>query len=186
MNKIEELKLEVRNNEPLLLAICEIKPKYFRYELNEAEIQIPNYNLHYNSLERNDERGIAFYIHNTIDANQVHPKSIARESIWLEIELKNQDKLLAGCVYRSPSNTKEQNNDFIQMMREMTQHQYSHTLIMGDFNLPKIDWNIWESTSADLADTNNRFIEVLRDAFYINMYIHQPEEDTRKIRHSWI
>ena len=116
-------------------------------------------------MQKNDERGVAIYIHKSMEANLVNVCSNPRESIWLEIDLNNNDKLLIGCVYRSPSNTKEQNNNFIEMMKEMTQLDYSHYLVMGDFFLPKINWNIWESTSANLADIDNRFIEVLRDAF---------------------
>ena len=176
---MDELRLEATNSEPKVIAICEINPKNFRYELKEAEIQIHNYTFHHNSLEKNDERGIAIYIHKSLEANSVNVSTNPRESVWLEITLNNNDKLLIGCAYRSPSNTKEQNNDFILMMKEMTQLQYSHYLIMGDFNLPKIDWNICETTSSNLADTDNRFIEVLRDAF-LHQHVNTPTRNRHK------
>ena len=165
LNKFEELKLEAKNNEPKIIAICETKPKNFRFNLSEAELQLEGYNLFHNSFEKNNERGIAVYVHKTIEATTLEVKSPARESIWLDIKLNNNDNLLVGCIYRSPSNTKDQDNDFIQMMREMTQLQYSHILTMGDFNLPKIDWHTWETPNKNMADTGNRLIEVLRDAF---------------------
>ena len=179
VNKIEELKKIVSNTQPKVIAICEVKPKNSRYNITEAELQIDNYNAIHNSLEKNNERGIIIYLHKSIEANTINIKEPSKESIWLEVELHNKDTLLIGCVYRSPSNTSEQNNDFIAMMRTMTQTHHSHKLIMGDFNLPRIDWEIWESTSRNLADTDNRFIELLRDAF-LYQHVNSPTRNRHK------
>lgn len=46
---------------------------------------------------------------------------------------------------------------------------YSHLLIMGDFNLPKIDWDSW-STRSD--KDSGKFIECLRDNY---LYQHVNE-----------
>ena len=43
--------------------------------------------------------------------------------------------------------------------------QYSHLLITGDFNYPKIDWTTWSTDSDNLLDMNNQFIEAMRDSF---------------------
>ena len=70
-------------------------------------------------------------------------------------------------------------NDFIGMMKNMTQTDHSHKLIMGDFNLPRINWEIWESTSTNLSDTDNRFIELLRDAF-LHQHVNSPTRNRHK------
>ena len=163
-NKMNELRTIAQNTQPKIICVCEVKPKHATFTLNESEIEINNYNMFNNSLENNDERGIVVYVHKSIEANEI-TITPNRESVWLHIKLNNKDVLLVGCLYRSPSNTMVQDNQFLSMVKTMTASDFTHLLIMGDFNLKKINWNTWESSSKDVADISNRFIEVLRDAF---------------------
>ena len=62
----------------------------------------------------------------------------------VEIPLKDNNKLLCGCIYHSPSggiedtmkSVKEIGDTLIQASNRKT----SHILIAGDFNLKGIDW----------------------------------------------
>ena len=44
--------------------------------------------------------------------------------------------------YRSPNSTHEINQSVIHTIAETVQKKFSHTLIMGNFNFPRIDWDL--------------------------------------------
>ena len=44
---------------------------------------------------------------------------------------------------------------------------------MGDFNLPKIDWETWETDSTNLNDLENKYLEAIQDSF-LYQYITKP------------
>ncbi len=64
---------------------------------------------------------------------------------WISVKLTGNDRLLIGCVYKSPNsdgdNIAALNTLFQDIVK--TNGQFSHILIMGDFNYPNIDWNSW-------------------------------------------
>ncbi len=51
------------------------------------------------------------------------------------------------------------------MMSEVSKLKSSHVLLMGDFNMPKINWSMWESTTQNPESLENSFLEKIRDAF---------------------
>jgi hypothetical protein len=57
--------------------------------------------------------------------------------------------LLPGYIYKSPSsspeNLDELNKPLITVSKEK---KFSHIMVMGDFNFPKIDWNLFLLISA--------------------------------------
>ena len=64
------------------------------------------------------------------------------ESIWCRISLTNKDRLQFGIVYCSPNST---NDNFQNLCPLLTQAANtgvsSHLLIVGDFNMPYINWS---------------------------------------------
>ena len=67
------------------------------------------------------------------------------DHLWLEVKLKNHDRLLCGCIYRSPSKdisiTKESTEKVCKIISEALLRNDSRVLICGDFNYPEIDWD---------------------------------------------
>ena len=63
-----------------------------------------------------------------LGAVEVGSDSRFKESVWVKINLKGNAKLLVGYIYNSNINSKQ---------------EYSHVLVVGDFNLPDIDWTTW-------------------------------------------
>ena len=54
--------------------------------------------------------------------------------------MNNTDKVLVGVVFRAPTS---QDNDcrMLTALNDLQHYQpHSHRLLMGDFNLPNIDW----------------------------------------------
>ena len=62
------------------------------------------------------------------------------ESVWAEVRLRDRDKLLLGCIYRSPNADEENNNKLLEMLEAVQQLKLTHLLLVGDFNC-KIKWD---------------------------------------------
>ena len=58
-----------------------------------------------------------------------------------------------------------QRREFLAMINDIRNIQCSHLLVLGDFNLPKIDWSNWESITTNPEDLENNFLEYIRNCF---------------------
>ena len=89
-----------------------------------------------------------------------------------EVNINKSDKLLATSIYRSPSSSKEDCINLNNLFNEISNKQYSHILIMGDFNYPDINWKNC-TTETGIGDTQYEFIETVRDC-YLYQHILEP------------
>lgn len=48
-------------------------------------------------------------------------------------------------IYRSPNSSQENNTQMCSLINDICKKQ-GNTLILGDFNLPHIDWKTWNTT----------------------------------------
>ena len=94
------------------------------------------------------------------------------ESVWSEIKLKNNDKLLIGCVYRSPNSGCESHGEIRDCLNTVTNLKYSHMLINGDFNYPELTWNP-ETSPSSVLHPASLFLESLRDNF-LHQHVQNP------------
>ena len=89
-----ELQNYIRREKPLIVAVCEVKPKNFDRRAS-SDYEIPEYSLHAVNLdpETNAGRGIVVYTHNSIDKSvvQIKPDDKFEETCLLEIRLKGGD-----------------------------------------------------------------------------------------------
>jgi hypothetical protein len=131
-----------------------------------SEITLPGYNVIHTPLEE-DGRGCLMYIHNCIKISQIEFTSDHKDAVWCEMSLLNNDKCLIGCIYRSPSNTSAANDDLLKLLKRATDKPYTHILIMGDFNFPKIAWDTLTTPGSNPTDESSKFIEVLRDCYLL-------------------
>ena len=71
---------------------------------------------------------------------------IWRMNLWRKT--CGRDKLVIGCIYRSPNNT-EENNDmlFTLIKRNAARKEFTHQLITGDVNA--ICWETWSTSSSN-------------------------------------
>ena len=92
--------------------------------------------------------------------------------MFLKIKLNNSDQLLVGCINRHQTQ-EEGKEKFLTMMSKLPYDKYTHILLTGDFNFRNIDWAVWESTSSNPQELDNRFIEIVRDS-YLYQHITTP------------
>ncbi len=67
--------------------------------------------------------------------------TISKENIWCTIKLKDSDKLLIECIYRSPSTNNDNTQRLCNLRQEIDEINPSHLLIVGDFNFPEVNWS---------------------------------------------
>ena len=137
MNKIDELKVKL-HLKPFDVNV--VYPKTGKsYDIQLSELHIIGYNI-YRSNVKAHCRGYVIYISDHILSNIVldftnHQFS---ENVWVEIRLNIGENLLLGGIYRSPHQSDNDNNDqLLEILSAATNKQFTHTMIVGDFNLPE-------------------------------------------------
>ncbi len=84
------------------------------------------------------------------------------ESVWCEIKLSNNDKILVGSIYRSPNSSSENTSNLNTFLKQLKLP--SHVLIGGDFNYPEIDWNLMQSLKND-DHKASIFLDTVQDCY---------------------
>ena len=170
-----ELFYVIECDKPDIICLTEILPKNSNLFLQSCEIKIEGYQCFTNITNPVDGmRGIAMYVRDSIPAQQVNlsdTESKINESVWCEVNLENKEKLLIGTMYRSPSSSDTNNDNFNQLFKNMILDR-KNVLIMGDFNHPEINW----LNGISPANENNKatqFLEMIRDTF-LHQHIKQP------------
>ena len=83
-----------------------------------------------------------------------------REIIQVDINPKNAVHLKLVLIQRNPRITAADNDELYTMLEEILLSQHE-CVIMGDFNLPKIDWTLEKPTPAP----GNKLIQLLADPY---------------------
>ena len=176
--KMAELRLRIQQEKPMIVAVCEVKPKNGK---DRHDYEIPGFSLHPINLDSPVGRGIAVYTHSSLDQSIVHIQSDVRfqEACLLEIKLRGGDLMLFGCIYRSPTSSAssdKNNEDLNRLFTSISKVNYTHRCIVGDFNFKDINWSSW-STFHNEESKEQKFIETVRDCFY---HQHNLENSRRR------
>ena len=169
-NKMAELILLVREHSPDIIGINEVLPKNFNRHIYVEEFAMDGYEMvAHESISDNRGRGTILYIRKGINYKQIdvqYNDEKFQESVYVEISLADNDTLLCACMYRR-GETDEKNNDTLRnILLELSSKQYSHLLVMGDFNFNGINWEEISCPDQDLSSLNHLFIECIRDCFF--------------------
>jgi exonuclease III len=171
LNKRESLLLRIQAANPDIIAITEVKPKNYRYPLQRQEIQLEGYNC-WPNIE-SPGRGVVLYTKSKIKASEkVIMAGNFQDSVWCSIKLDNNDKLLIGCVYRSPNSSNENNIKLKESLLSALKSPETHIVVMGDFNFPEIDWESESSRTPDHRPSSE-FVETIRET-YLHQHVRFP------------
>lgn len=170
-NKMTELRSRIQNmgKRPDILAITEVVPKSRTYDVVSSDYFIEGYNTFTSGINEDKKRGILILVNNDLDASPLNIDSNFSEMLWIKLKLNHSDVLSLGCVYRSPNSTQENSEKLNQLMRDVGKIKSTHILVLGDFNLPKINWTTYDSNDR----FSSEFIESFRDS-YLYQHIKDP------------
>ena len=86
--------------------------------------------------------GVALYIRSCLDAHQLHNQEFHNldESVWCSVRLSTTSRCLVGVIYRKPTAEIEYDKRLLEGLTRSTRLGFSQILILGDFNLPRINF----------------------------------------------
>ena len=166
-NKLGELMTRIQDgkNSYEVIGITEMYPKNCSYLPGTSELQMEGCELFLNELTSFSKRDAAIYINKKLKSEEIQFNVKFEESVWAQIRLNNNDMLLLGCIYKSPSSSPENLDELNKLLTTVSKEKkFSHIMVMGDFNFPKIDWKNW-STKVDKNSEN--FVESIRDSYLL-------------------
>jgi len=115
-----------------------------------------------NDFEANN-RGILVYVKEYLSCKQINISNNFGEYVLLQLDVNNNNKKLnIATIYRSPNSSQENNTKMCSLINDICKKQ-GNTLILGDFNLPHIDWKTWNTT----GPLEYTFVDTLRKNSYL-------------------
>ena len=175
-NKLTELSVRTGMDKPQIVGITEVKTKNSKYTVKQSEYTLDNkasYSMFSANLDCERGRGLLLYIDARLEAVEVKLDTDFEECLFVKVQVNSRDKLLIGLVYRSPSGTNENNERLGELMRMLNKAEYSHILVMGDFNYPGIEWDTWNVKGDSTTSQEYRFMESVQDS-YLFQHISKP------------
>ena len=143
-NKMDDLKQAARIYKPHIIGVTET---WGTIETNDAFYNIEDYILYRNDRLGRKGGGTMLYISNKLGQsncralnNPVHGIGYD-SSVWCWVSPIKGKKILVGTIYRSPTSTVVNDNNMLRLFDDAnTVAGDNRLLIMGDFNVPKINW----------------------------------------------
>ena len=171
-NKMDELLLRVEDEQPDIIVLTECIPKaqlrplsLSCYTVGEEFSSYVNFDPEQPNLGLSGKRGVAILVKRRLNPAQLFFCNPFEEAIWIKIQLKGNDHLVLGVVYRSPSSDGHQSTDHLcKLMKDVHATKPTHLVIIGDFNFKEIDWNLCMSKAPDSHYTH-KFVCTVQDCF---------------------
>ena len=165
INKLDEFKTRFMSDKPDIIMITEVLPKNSTFEIMKSEISLDGYDMFPENFPIKNSRGIVIYVKSELKAVEIDINQHFSEYCCIKINLKDNDKLLVVCVYRSPSSDIENYdllNKLLKQISILEEESFSHILITGDFNFPAINWE--KNVTRDTVSSS--FLECIRDCYF--------------------
>lgn len=180
INKKEDLLQFIDGDEPSIILITEVIPKRQIRSIEAPLLHMKGYELYLNfdhteaNLGASGIRGVAIYVKEDLAQSEVNFRTEYSDHIWVEISLENNESILLGCIYRSPSKennaTMRSTLQVCDLLHKAVQRNNKYLLVCGDFNYREIDW---ENESADeQLEHLSQFIRTFQHCF---LYQHVTE-----------
>ena len=96
------------------------------------------------------------------------------EFIFIQLQLKDQQNVKIGCVYRPPWTDEEYMKDLGNVLSKIDPQHKGNIWLGGDFNLPKIDWT---DTSVLPSDPTPKISQIFLDTiddYALTQVVDQP------------
>lgn len=156
------MKIYIETNKLDIIAITEVFPKNSVFDCTLKEMyKMGGYDCFFG---KNGKRGAVICTKKGLRANLVEEPVEFEESVWIEVDLVNNDRLLIGCIYKSPISSGENVDKMYEMVGYMCALNYSHFLAIRDFDFKNTDLEHVASVSGELQP-ETEFVEKIKDLF---------------------
>ena len=142
-NKMSLLQNYASEIKPKLIAITET---WAKPEIPDGIYALSGYNLFRD--DRHDRRGggVMIYVDHTISISQISFGSHSDfEFVCCKLHLTKNDFVGIMCIYRPPNITDTGDLDLINVVDKFMMLNFSYNLIIGDFNMPTVDWKLFNA-----------------------------------------
>ena len=164
-NKLTEVKQLAIEKHLDILAVTET---WASPNIVDVEYEIDGYQL-YRKDHSTSHGGVMMYVKNDIRSwtNDDLTNSEFEDSVWCTLELCCDEKLTIGTVYRSTSSTGQNDDKLLELLTKAASlGNTDRLLVMGDFNLPEINYDKYEVKGGDNS-YQQRFFDTTQDIFLV-------------------
>ena len=106
-----------------------------------VELEVTGYDMITNFDKENCHRGLVVYSKKGISIREITvPLDSFSEYLILEVFGKNKSRLILALIYRSPNCSTKNNELLLNLLENLVKDKNDPIVILGDFNLPNIDW----------------------------------------------
>jgi len=112
-------------------------------DIEDCEIDFGKYNVFRRDRLEGVGGGVMILISNLLNAIErpdIAAQNNFKEMIWCQVMVNKDETLLIGCIYRTPNATQLENEHLLETLQSVCALPCDHLLIMGDFDVPKVDW----------------------------------------------
>ena len=164
-NKLTELKFRAEEEKPHIIIVTEVNNKNNKANPDPVIFNIDGYQMHQQNVSLKG-RGIIIYTHQSISKIlDISAKTEFSEYKLISIKIDKTTDFLVGAIYRSDSGTGANNENLLNLLKEINEMKQSHKLIVGDFNYKDIDWESWSTTKSETSD-EQAFITCIQDLYW--------------------
>ena len=141
------------------------------FPVQEQELQIEGFSIVSNLENANtlSKRGILFYISNLLTFTVRNPIYEFHEQLFIDVTLNTSSLVSIGLYYRSPNSSSMNNDLLLKSISKFCDESGDNVVILGDFNLPRINWANNRATHGYLEES---FIECIMENF-LYQHIHE-------------
>ena len=162
LNKKEELYTQMDKLKPSIVCLNEIMSKTHQH-INLKDFVIPGYDMF---LNKTPKRGCVIHVHESLNAEscEILDNTDFEESVWCKFNSQSKEKVLVGCIYRSPNSSEENRLKLFDLLKSEELSKFDKVIIVGDFNFSSVSWDgTWTN------EKDNEVVEAVRDAFLTQM-----------------
>ena len=141
---------------PDIVVVSEVFPKNMKpSDIDQNEYKLNGFSSFIGNVSDNS-RGVVIYVRDGLNADycSILTNSDFKESVWCEVRINKMEKLLIGGIYKSPNSDVANHMALNELITQAVELKYKHTIILGDFNFPEINWDSW---SVNRSETHPSF-----------------------------
>jgi len=164
LNKKEELQQIIKSYQPFIIGLTET---WLKSDVLDNELDYDLYNIFRHDRDESMGGGVMLMIDKNwpaLESVDITENNYFKDMIWCQITVNNNESLLVGCLYRTPSSGDNENQLLKEVLCSVTDIKCDHILITGDFNLPNIDW-LKNVASCGEKAVDSQMLKAFNDCF---------------------